>query len=172
MEAGADIMYDYQNAGGEWKEGAVCPGPTWMRSLLGDDFFAHVVWVDLSGWNVDNGLTGSCSDHHFDDEDAQLLEKLPRVTFVDTSNSHLTDDGLRYFTRLHRLETLYLSSPYITDAGLSHLACMKRVKEIVLYCPRVTDAGAQWLADQLPDTAVVNAGFVVSFDASDDGGAM
>ena len=40
---GGEVMYDYEvDASGNPIDGAVPPGPVWIRNLLGKDFFANV----------------------------------------------------------------------------------------------------------------------------------
>jgi hypothetical protein len=59
----------------------VWPGPAWLRQVLGDDAFVHVVDVRLAGIEV-------TASH------LKCLEGLPRCRLLDLSSAKITDAAL------------------------------------------------------------------------------
>jgi hypothetical protein len=151
--AGGVVLYDY-----EWDfawgfiPNEEPPGPAWLRAWLGDDFFAHVVFVGLPGEAVtDAGL-----------EHLKGLTQLKRLYLEDT---RVTDAGLKHLRGLTQLEVLELRSAKVTDAGLEHLKRLTELKDLSLDNTRVTDAGLEHLKGMtqlaglsLVGTQVTNSG--------------
>ena len=148
------------------------PGPAWAQSFFGERVVDKVTYANLECWNVLNDVCEMRPDFEFADSDARLLEDLPHLTHLSTSNTQLTNRGLASIAKLRKLNTLHLSSPHVTDDGLRHLAHLKRLKLLFLYCPKVTDAGVDWLSQQLPDTDIYCYEHTLSLDELDGGGFM
>jgi hypothetical protein len=108
LELGGEVKYDYE-AGGPRE---TPPGPAWLRSFLGENFFSDVV-----------GVTYQPSFWY------ELL--WPK----------LADDGLAQIKSLTRLETLELSGTKTTDAGLANLKELTQLQELGLCDTKITDAG-------------------------------
>jgi hypothetical protein len=134
------------------------PGYSWVRHLLGDDFFFDVDSVHLN---------------HTTDEDMRRLEAFTSLTclslaFPAISNKGLvhlkgltkirmldlnclgdqlgiTDDALENLEGLERLEILNLGGANISDNGLAHLRRLVRLKELALTNTSVTDKGMRYL---------------------------
>ncbi len=78
---GGQVQYDYE------AQGVNPPGPAWLRNLLGENFFATVVAVDLSLQQVtDAGL-----------EHLKGLTQIQTLCLVQTM---VTDEGVKKLQRL------------------------------------------------------------------------
>jgi hypothetical protein len=108
------------------------PGALWLRKLLGDDFFADVKSVDLSGTEVR-------------DDDLQDLDELPDLEFLELNGTRITDAGLVHVDGLRRLRMLGLTSSAISDGGLSHLRGLTRLEMLFIAYNPITDAGIEKL---------------------------
>ena len=104
------VQYDYQcDTSGDNIPGAQPPGPQWFRNLLGEDFFASVVYVDLSpGTVIFVGLGRT--------EELRLLQE-----GHINDQSRVTDADLKHLNGLTELLRLNLNEAAITDAGLETL---------------------------------------------------
>jgi hypothetical protein len=97
---GGLVYYDHQLINGRAKYPPPAeqpPGPKWLRSLVGDDFFRRVVVVDLSGTQVS-------------DNDLEILGDLPSVRVLFLVGTQLTDKSLEHVRRMPRLEALNLTN--------------------------------------------------------------
>ena len=63
------------------------PGPDWVRSLLGENFFSDVVEVNLAGAAVHNS-------------DLVCLDNLVAIEKLNLSSTKITDEGLASLARL------------------------------------------------------------------------
>src|SRR5262245_36066521 len=78
-ELGGRAEYDFEITYGRWNEHQDPPrGPAWLRKLLGDDAFAKVLAVVLSGRQIT-------------DFETTHLEQLPDLKFVWFNNTQITD---------------------------------------------------------------------------------
>ncbi|HMC11176.1 MAG TPA: hypothetical protein VKH44_07790 [Pirellulaceae bacterium] len=102
--AGGTIVSDYQN---ESKEP---PGPTWLRRLIGDDFFCSPTYVMVAG------------DSATDELIEQHISALSRLQVLGIGSTKVTDKSLSYIAQLSELRELVLNCPQITAAGLQQLA--------------------------------------------------
>jgi sec-independent protein translocase protein TatC len=79
---GGTVYYGFQLApSGRPVEGAQPPGPSLLRRLLGDDFFARVAVVDLSG----SGVSDAVLEH---------LKGLSGLQKLDLTGTEVTEEGL------------------------------------------------------------------------------
>jgi hypothetical protein len=120
-------IYDW-----EWESGgkldAHPPGPAWLRAWLGDDFFAHVISVSVSGTTVtDAGL--------------EHLKVLKQLETLGLENTQVTDAGLEHLGGLTQLNSLVLSGTKVTDAGLEHLKGLTQLNVLSLANTQVSDTG-------------------------------
>ena len=92
------------------------PEPAWLRSLLGDDFFADVVTVELgfyvSYWTLFEPVTDTAMVH---------LGRLKKVRLLVLRHATISDAGLEHVKGLRELRSLDLFGTVVTDAGLEHL---------------------------------------------------
>jgi hypothetical protein len=132
----------FRNLGGLAWYGEPLSVPTWLSHLLGDDFFAHVWYVDL---------------YRTDVSDAKLkrLESLSKLRVLNLYDTKITDAGLENLKRLNQLESLDLDGTKITDAGLEYLKGMTRLHGVSFRRTRVTDAGVQKLKRALPNCEII-----------------
>ncbi len=149
--SGGSVIYEWQRTeNGHSNEYE--PKPTWIRAVLGDDYFDRVVEVSF-GESLD------------DDDCLEPLEVLPDLEVLSLSETHITGSGLRYLGDRPALQTLYLSNSQISDASLAHVKKFRNLQKLDLARTKVTDAGLahlaglgslQWLG--LNDTLVTDSG--------------
>ena len=134
------------------------PGPSWLRSFPGDDFFDRVVVVGFRQSNTRNAslehltdLRGiecvSLSTTWITDDALARLEGLATLKSLDLEETRVTDEGLVHLRSLVNLESLYLAKTQITDAGLVHLKAMANLRVLCLEGTQVTDAGLAHLME-------------------------
>jgi hypothetical protein len=79
---GGFVAYDYQfDSQGHDLPGATLPGPAWLHSLLGDDFFRNVYGVILL-------------DPSVKDADLEQLKALTQLRYVSVFGTNVTDVGV------------------------------------------------------------------------------
>jgi hypothetical protein len=98
------------------------PGPPWLRRLLGDDFFANVVWVDFEGTRVT-------------DADLQHLKRLPQLSRLDLDGTQVTDADLVHLEGLTTLHYVRLDSTRVTRTGVLALRRALPTCEIIFMPP-------------------------------------
>ena len=130
--SGGSVRYEYEryleNSEGDW----ALTAPTWLRRILGDDFFHNVVQVEWSG---------KCS---FSVTELSNLKNLPSLDAVYLSFSGIDDTGLKEIADLHNLKILWLDKcDSVTDIGLANISQLCNLEELVLSGTRCTDSGAK-----------------------------
>jgi hypothetical protein len=114
-ECGGIVVYDYQwSESMAWKPNAVPPGPKWMRWLLGDNYAAEPVEVQLY---KDRGM----SPERFTDAEARCIGSLRELEWLVLSDTRITDAGLRQFKTLKKLRRLDVDDTLVTDDGVEEL---------------------------------------------------
>ncbi|MEQ8790013.1 MAG: hypothetical protein RIC55_27200 [Pirellulaceae bacterium] len=102
-EVGGSVLYDFEADGlGQ------PPGPVWLRSLIGDDFFCRVEIVMF--WNPQTG-----------DDDLRHLHRFSAVREVYLDRTRITDAGLRHLEHLTSLRLLAIEETAVTEEGLARL---------------------------------------------------
>ncbi len=146
-EAGGYVSYDYEFSGQE------PPSPARLTGLLGEDFFADVVYVNLD-YPAKAG-----------DVDLEQVETLTALSGLSLSRTQVTDEGLVHLKGLTKLESLGLWDTQITDAGLAHLKGLAGLETLSLINTRITNAGLENLKGltkleflALCDTQITDAG--------------
>ena len=176
-EVGGEVLYDYQvDASGRYIQGAQPPGPAWLRKLLGDDFFIHVIEVNVSKTRVRDanlehfkGLTTLESlflgRTQVTDAGLEQLKGLTQLKGLNLLGTQVTDAGLEHVARLFHLEHLSVGDTQVTDAGLERLKGLTQLKSLYLSDTQVTDAGLERLKGfkqlkvlYLSNTQVTDAG--------------
>ena len=155
---GGTAEYDFQFVRGVWPPPRAPAEPVWLRSLLGDDFFADVVYVSLSSLHVSESTTDARLEH---------LKGLPSLQTLDLNSTKITDGGLENLKGLTQLKRLDLSCTAVTDAGLEHLRALLNLECLSLDSTQITDAGLDHLKGlsrvqglYLSGTSVSDAGLV------------
>ena len=131
--AGGRVRYDYQRTLANAKNGeAELPGPSWLRSVLGDDFFRHVVKVDWNGKKA------------FGAEELRHLRSLPRLDTLNLNFSGVNDSDLAEISKLPQLKKLHLEKcSGVTDAGLAHVSRLADLEYLSLLATECSDSGIE-----------------------------
>jgi len=133
-ELGGQVYYG--NIGtGRWNGTPLSRSAGWCY-LLGDEFFADAISVDL---------------HSSQATDAELehIEGMTELEYL-WLNTQITDAGLEHLTGLTKLDYLVLQNTQITDAGLEHLTRLTNLQYLFLNGTQVTDDGVRKLDRALP----------------------
>ena len=120
------IVYDWQVGTSERRTKS--PIPTWLRNLVGDDFFynVHSLYVDQAD------LTES---------DLTPLKILTEIKFIYLANCKINDNGLEPLKDLHKLRMLSLHNSNITDTGLKCLEGVDQLQTLFLDVTKISDTG-------------------------------
>ncbi|MCI0360604.1 MAG: hypothetical protein L0211_19170 [Planctomycetaceae bacterium] len=134
------IKYDYQTDMNPKTVNPGPPGPKWLRSLIGDDYFCEVDWVTFAteyyGRRKELGLS------KVDDEGLACLELIPTVTNLELGNNPaITDAGLVHLRNLKGLHTVYLYRTSVEGPGLVHFDGLKELRNLMLSKTPLTDEG-------------------------------
>lgn len=131
-ELGGSVRYDYEKEDPKvpnlFKRDAVPKAPNWLRKRLGDEYFGHVVSVDLS----DTSVT---------DDDLKALRGFPHLEILNLANTSITGNGLAHLQKLTDLKVLSLWNTSVDDAGLSHIEKLTKLWQLVLDGTNISDAG-------------------------------
>ena len=82
--------------------------PTWLRRILGDDFFDPVTWAVLNRDTIT-------------DADLEHLKGLPSLEILSLPDTRVSDAGLEYVSGLSQLEYLDLRNTDVTPEGIRKL---------------------------------------------------
>ena len=102
-------------------------GPKWLRGVLGEHFFTHVMNARLQGDPVTDSTL----------EPLDAMSHLEELWLIYTD---VTDAGLAHLQGLRELKLLFISHAAATDAGLEKIAALKQLRTLWLREPQVTDA--------------------------------
>jgi Leucine-rich repeat (LRR) protein len=141
--------------------------PTWLRDLIGPDFFdtppvvcefsgpetgdaalasldqlAEVDWLSVSG---SRGRFAPPGRTLVGDAGLEHLRRLPRLRSLFLAGSRITDTGLANIESLSELECISLGDTGITDAGLQHFQNLRKLRSLYLSDTRVTGSGFEHL---------------------------
>lgn len=149
IKAGGWVNYDYQvpaNGGRSAKP----PGPAWLRTILGDDFFANATdaYITSAASLEQLGELSSLRILHVadvptGDNSLQQLSELNRLEELDVRGRLIDDNGLAYLRKLQHLRYLHLARTSITDTGLAKLSGLNQLELLDLSYTSVTDRGLQ-----------------------------
>jgi hypothetical protein len=105
-KAGGEVYWDYQRVNGQlghWQPNGAEPfGPTWLRGVLGENFFSEVDHVACEG-GVEN------------------LKEFPRLRSLFLVSAGISDSGLEVVEELTELQKLSLIDTQVSDAMVSKL---------------------------------------------------
>lgn len=169
IDAVGSVAYDYErDEEGKWIRKPEPFGPSWLRKLLGIDFFAKVTFVRI------------CQPPYLDLTDAQMehfqnlpdlkhlwirgvrtsafhnLRGLTKLERLWLSHSTVTDTDLEHFEKMPQLGLLNLSHTQVTDAGLEELKGMAFLKILYFSDTQVTDQGIKELQRALPNCRIIH----------------
>ena len=137
------MLYDFE------AKGSQPPGPVWLRSWLGKEYFATVVEAYLGRTTIT-------------DDDLAALASVPTLETLDISDTRVTGAGLRHVAMLRNLKSLSLrngattwaahhrtSNGYILSTVLSFQDSRGRTivarDDVPSYHPRITDGSLGYL---------------------------
>jgi hypothetical protein len=144
VRLGGFVWYDYQvDSGSQWA--------SWLRQMLGDDFFHSVVGVIFQppmGTDISNEIPVVRDEHLI------LLRAFPKVRFITITSKAVTDSGVEHLGNLEELERLDLQETQVGDTGLDYLKTLARLRELYLYGTKVTPEAVQRLQQSLPDCTI------------------
>jgi hypothetical protein len=137
---------------------APLPGPTWLRSLIGDHAFLRLRFVgtytsdenDLRLMSEFPSIETLSLDEQVNDKDMRFVAPLRNLKKLELSSPYLSDHGIKNLSGLHKLEELTIGHARLTDDGLKQLGSLKNLKELVLIQTQVTAEGMAWLRKQIP----------------------
>ena len=148
VKLGGNVYYDYDYDHGPALSSHTIPtknppGPDWLRSLLGENFFSEVDRVSINGAVGNENMTDAGLIH---------LRSLPRLRYLmlAVNNLKVTDAGLESIRELTQLQRLRLALPNVTDSGLENLKGLTQLQSLYLWGPKITDAGVNGLQAALP----------------------
>jgi hypothetical protein len=131
------VSWDYQRVAGDphsWQPAGAIPfGPSWLRAILGDNFFSEVDCIYCVNGDLEN------------------LREFPRLRSLRLMSWGVTDDGLDAVKTLTELRDLALIDTKVSDAAVNelHLALPKCYIMVTHQMPPVSrkdyppiDAGA------------------------------
>jgi hypothetical protein len=107
--------------------------PAWLNSLLGEDFFAAVITVELDSARMDSN------------DALEQVRHLPRLQqLVTGGNSELTEEGQKCIEGLTHLRCLGIPSSVEPEVRLDHLQALERLEFLELGGP--TDENLRQIA--------------------------
>jgi hypothetical protein len=122
-ELGGSVSYDFQYADGEANgkllKNPQPPGWSWLRRLIGPEYFQDVVRASLDKKQVN-------------DDDLRLIGKLTRLNTLGLNHTGVSDAGLKHLDELKRLCSLGLAETQITGAGLRVVSHFDNLDTLIL----------------------------------------
>jgi hypothetical protein len=136
--AGGSVTYDW-DWGTPYDPNIIDPNakpraPKWLANLIGVNYVANVVAVNLSTPNVNDPNTA-------DDETLVHVGRLGLLENLDLADTAVTDAGLAHLEGLKSLRNLNLANTQVSDAGLAHLKGLTNLRMLQLVATHVTDDG-------------------------------
>jgi hypothetical protein len=136
-ESGGWVRYDFQFVKGKFDPDATARVAAWLKAPMGQDFFHHVVEVNL----VYNDDTKQRLDNR--NESAAVLRHLtsfPRLKWLLLHGGQASDEAMAYVGKLRELEKIYMwDAKYLSDTGIAHLAHLRQLKSIHASNAQLTD---------------------------------
>jgi len=169
------VVYDYETRGPDvlWyrediRPAAEPPGPAWLRSRLGKDFFATVVeiklgtfWAqrdvfDLDVWQQFPELKrlGLYGPSFANDQALRQLPELPQVEELCIGAS--SDEGLQFLKKFPKLRSLVIEQARVSRAAVENIAGLHGLEELSVYY--FADSNLKYVA-RLPNLRLLNLCF-------------
>lgn len=128
------------------------PRSSWLRSMIGDEYFRHIAVIFVGGVNVT-------------DKDLVRFTGLSGLVSLELPKSKVTDAGVASLAGMRQLQMLNLHDMQVTDAGLAHLEGLRRLRALGLINTKITSGGLVHLREltslqtlRLDNTQVTDAG--------------
>ena len=164
---GGLVTFDYEMVGGSSfpPPRPEAPGPTWLRDLLGQDFFSDVGEVILLGRNFGDDdlekLKGFTQLQSLNLDATKVtnsgltnLNGFTQLRFLSLDKTEIDDAGLANLKGLAHLQYLYLNNTNVGDAGLASLKELTELRTLSLSKTKATDAGVRDLQRSLPNCRI------------------
>jgi hypothetical protein len=115
---GGEPIYDYQYTYDPIRPGMLPtpPGPKPLRLLLGEDYFADLVWIEVA---------------NIADADLRWISEQKTLRRLSVSGG-FSDEGLKAVSRLSELEVLEISGGRFSGSGLDRLSSLSRLRMLSL----------------------------------------
>jgi hypothetical protein len=139
------------------------PGPTWLRKIVGDDYFQTVRRIHFSPTDesmayltdlpeIDHIIIDAyrLSDHGF--RHVAALRKLRGLTLQ--RGYHLTTDGLAVFASLPKLEIVNISETPINRKCLRYFEQLDNLKQLYVEATYLSDTDLDELRAKLKETSI------------------
>jgi hypothetical protein len=137
-KVGGAVAYDW-DWGSPYDPNIIFPNgkpraPKWLANLIGVDYVANVVYVNLA---YPGGGPGNMAD----DETLAHVGRLGRLEYLNLGFTAVTDAGLAHLKGLTNIVDLDLWDTQVGDEGLAHLNGLTNLQILGLVGTRVTDDG-------------------------------
>ncbi|HJT35803.1 MAG TPA: hypothetical protein VJ783_27490 [Pirellulales bacterium] len=114
------VYYDWQFDQDDQETDATHPpGPTWLRKLIGDDYFQTVIAVCIY-------------DPHLKEDLLPAVDELPALRTLVLHETQTGDALMRRISKLIHLWCLDISQTKVSDAGLVHLSRLCTLKRLAV----------------------------------------
>lgn len=136
---GGFVRYDWEVVGGKPVAGAKPRGPGWLRRAIGDDYFQHIVEIDLSYGGdprnraVETPLTAEGL--------AAILASCPSLRRLWIPGHLATNRVMATVGGLKSLESLEIWGPGVTEGGMARLRGLRNLKTLQGYEAGLGDDG-------------------------------
>ena len=136
------VYYSYQLDGDDYEiSNPKLFAPSFLRQLIGDDYFRTVVTDDLSGTKTA-------------DENIEHLRLIPNLRYLRLDGTDVTNKSLNEISRLNNLESLDVSRTAIDDDGILLLTEMPNLRIVLALETGVTRAGVDKFKSVRPECDV------------------
>jgi hypothetical protein len=142
-EMGGSVLYHYQISHGEVVK-TPPPGPSWLRNLLGRDWFDTVIFVEF--YNKPGKGT--------DEELASAISKLPRLDTLHLTKVKVGETTLKTISGMTQLGCLTFHGPNFTDDSLQYIYPLRKLRQLNLDDTKVTDAGVKSVQAAIPSVYI------------------
>jgi hypothetical protein len=139
---GGNVTYSFQVTSAGFRPNATPSGPSWLRTLLGRDWFDSVQGVQANEKTVN------------DDNIASALRNLPDTRSLQLDFTQVGDRTLQSVGKMPKLLHLSLYSTNVTDDGLPSLYGLTKLTALELRNTKVTHDGIAKLKQALPACGV------------------
>lgn len=170
--AGGAVYYDWQDRPHDpfGDEDQMPPGPSWLRRLVGDEYFQSISSVNLQDAKISDDLLRHIAGQksirqlwlgntEIGDRELAFVAELHHLQWIDflpawdagmadpggETSLRISAVGLQHLRRLPTLKTLRLPQSPVGDAGLAILGEITTLEELLFKDPQVTDAGLEHL---------------------------
>lgn len=119
----------------------VVGGPEWLRAMIGDRFFEHVVAVDF--W-----------DCQISDADLARLTRLTKLETVNLRRAPISDAALEHLGHIETLRELVLFGTSVGDEGLRHIEHLPNLRRLWVGETTVTLTALEHLMRKRPELRI------------------